>query len=201
MIPGNGCDTGTDTLDDCMWYGWLAEQLRQPPFNMDVASLPTFPDPLYAREPTWKGFVRGTLALDENTLVIGHSSGAACAMRLLEDQAPMAACMIVSGYDSDMGDAIERESGYFSRPFDYNRMRGLCDGVKAPGTAEWVLQLHSHDDHLVDVNCARRVAAGFENVKSGAACPYEYVELQGWGHFQDDEVPPMVDALRRIGGF
>jgi hypothetical protein len=43
--------------------------------------LVNFPDPYYAREIYWKPFVVETLGADEDTILIGHSSGAACAMR------------------------------------------------------------------------------------------------------------------------
>jgi predicted alpha/beta hydrolase family esterase len=193
LIPGNGC--GADSLDDCMWYGWLAEQLRTE-LGIPIVT-PGFPDPLYAHESVWKSFCVDELGLDEHTLVIGHSSGAACALRLMEERR-FAGCVLVSAYDTDFGDAIERESGYFNRPFQYHKMAA---------NVPWIAQFHSKDDHLVDVACARRVASELrracekpndgDNSEQRRPSPtsFTYVELEDLGHFQEDEVPMISDAI------
>lgn len=195
LIPGNGCDD--DTLDDIMWYPWLAEKLRSDGVYIE---LPSFPDPIAAHEDIWKAFAIDQLGLDEDTLLIGHSSGAACALRLMETT-KVFGCMLVAAYDDDLGDELERDSGYFSRPFDYEAMlRNVGPGG--------VIQFHSQSDHLVPVAVARRVSKGFaralkeirtssgssspntadeNDLSSGRAKLYEYVETVTDGHFQMDE--------------
>ena len=101
LIPGNG--SAAEDLSESMWYGWLAEKLRSE-LGVEIRT-PGFPDPLYAREHIWKAFCRQELQLDENTIVVGHSSGAACALRLMEDQR-FAGCILVSAYDTDFGDSV-----------------------------------------------------------------------------------------------
>eukprot|EP00759_Apiculatamorpha_spiralis_P018130 PhF_6_TR24456/c0_g1_i1/m.33816/K07002/K07002; uncharacterized protein len=181
FLPGNGCDED-EPLDDVMWYGWLAERLRQEPFNLQVQT-PGFPDPLYAREHIWKDFAVKQLGLDENTIMIGHSSGAACALRLMEEH-KTAGCVLVSAYNDDLGDDLERGSGYFSRPFDYDAMRR---------NTPWIIQFHSVSDHLVPVRIGRDVA---EKLK-----PSEYVETEKDGHFQRSAYPIMVKAIKKQMGY
>lgn len=196
LIPGNGC-SGVADLSDCMWYGWLTRCVKDalgPQLEPDSLSeegdirTPVFPDPLYAHESIWTDFCRNELGLDEGTLIIGHSSGAACALRLME-KFRFAGCVLVAAYDSDLGDRLERESGYFNRPFNY---KAMAENVP------WVLQFHSRDDHLVPIQCARRVADGLSTAFNGQpvtpgsdasslARRSTYVELDQCGHFQEDE--------------
>uniref|UniRef100_A0A0G4HTU0 Uncharacterized protein n=1 Tax=Chromera velia CCMP2878 TaxID=1169474 RepID=A0A0G4HTU0_9ALVE len=163
IIPGNGCG---DDLSDCMWYPWLAQKFKSEGIECDLRG---FPDPLYARESIWKPFAVETLGLDERTILVGHSSGAACSLRLVEEH-KVAGCVLVSAYHDDLGDEIEAGSGYFNRPFEWEKMRF---------NAGWIIQFHSKDDHLVPVGVAREVASLLK--------PSEYVEQTEDGHFQDDE--------------
>jgi hypothetical protein len=86
IIPGNGC---TFNLERCMWYGWARRHLEQEGIS---TALQTMPDPsspflrpspkiVVASESIWLPFMQDTLRCDENTIVIGHSSGAEAAMR------------------------------------------------------------------------------------------------------------------------
>jgi predicted alpha/beta hydrolase family esterase len=166
IVPGNGCGDSPKALDRCMWYPWLAKKLRE--HGVEVV-LSGFPDSLRARERIWKPFVLEQLGgLGPDCIVIGHSSGAACALRLMEEHS-FHACILVSAYNSDLGDDLERGSGYFSRPFDWERMR-----TNVPR----ILQFHSVSDHLVPIAVGRDVAQMLQ--------PTEYVETEDDGHFQDD---------------
>lgn len=185
IIPGNGCDEGADGLDDCMWYPWMAERLRALGYEIILSG---FPEPVRATESVWKGFVQELLSkcgdgspLGKDTLVVGHSSGAACALRLMEEH-PVGACLLVSAYDSDLGDRLERESGYFSRPFNFEAMQKNTNGK--------IVQFHSKNDHLVPVEVARALNAKLK-------CPY--VEMADDGHFQDDEYEVFFEAMADHG--
>ena len=80
------------------------------------------------KQEIWTKFIEQELKINEKTIIIGHSSGAACAMRVIEKR-KVGGCVLVSGYDSDLGDDVERGSGYFSREFDYGKMRENCPWV------------------------------------------------------------------------
>jgi predicted alpha/beta hydrolase family esterase len=169
LIPGNGC--GKD-LSDCMWYPWMARKLTESGVSIDLRG---FPDHLYAHEDIWKKFVVEKLQLTPATIVIGHSSGAACALRLMEEH-NFAACVLVSAYDTDLGDDLERESGYFTRPFNYALMKS---------NVRKIVQFHSTSDHLVPVAVARRVSNGLRPEA-------EYIETEDDYHFQDCEYEELM---------
>ena len=183
LIPGNGCDS----LDDCMWYPWLRDILVAHGVKMDLRA---FPDPLYAHEEVWKEFAVNTLKLDENTIVVGHSSGAACALRLMEEH-PMKGCVLLAAYDSDLGDELERESGYFSRPFDYAAM---MKNVSGP-----IIQLHSKNDPLVPYAIGQRVSKGLQTASKLAGRPeaYSFVMFESDGHFQRNEMPQLFSLMQK----
>lgn len=65
---------------------------------------------MVARATVWLPFLRDQLGCDEHTIVVGHSSGAAAAMRYAETHA-VAAIVIVAGYVSDLGSDLEHASG------------------------------------------------------------------------------------------
>jgi len=93
-----------------MWYPSVMKQLRSSTVH---TQLKEFPDPLYAKESQWIPFLKGPLGCDENTIVIGHSSGAAAAMRLAETL-KLKGIVLVSAYKSDLGDSLERVSSFYS---------------------------------------------------------------------------------------
>jgi predicted alpha/beta hydrolase family esterase len=119
ILPGNGCSKGT--IRQSNWYGWAEDAIREAGL-FDEVILRDMPDPIKARENIWLPFIKDELHADENTVVIGHSSGAEAAMRLLESQ-PLLGIVLVSACWTDLGDAGERAAGYYARPWDWDAMK------------------------------------------------------------------------------
>jgi len=116
-------------------------------------------------------FVQNTVGVDSNTVVVGHSSGAACAMRLLEtvpERPMLLGCVLVAACHTDLGDESERRSGYFNRPWSWEKMK---DGAKN------IVLFHGEDDPLIPVQEARYIA---DKMKGGN---FEYHEMKGKSHF------------------
>eukprot|EP00698_Gefionella_okellyi_P003006 TRINITY_DN12833_c0_g1_i1.p1 TRINITY_DN12833_c0_g1~~TRINITY_DN12833_c0_g1_i1.p1 ORF type:complete len:190 (+),score=44.42 TRINITY_DN12833_c0_g1_i1:84-653(+) len=170
LAPGNGV---TRNIKRCMWYGWMKQELqaRNIPCVISV-----YPDPITARETIWLPFMRDELHVDSNTIVVGHSSGAAAALRLMETS-KIAGCVLVSAYYTDLGDATERASGYFARPWNWEAMKQ---------NAGFIVQFHSANDHLVPVEQGRQVHEWLGT---------EYFEHRKDGHFQADEFPALIEAI------
>ena len=147
------------------------------------------PDPHVCREKIWVPFVREELipkGAAESTVVVGHSSGAVAAMRLAE-RSKLRGIVLVAGYDSDLGDANERASGYFDRAFDWDAIRANCGFVCAVGGAL---------DDLVDIAIQRRVAVECLGLEAGTP-GREWLELPDEDHFFSPPAKALVDALER----
>jgi predicted alpha/beta hydrolase family esterase len=65
--------------------------------------------------------VQDELKADKRTVVVGHSTGALLAMRLLE-RVEIYGAVLVAAAHTDLGDEDERESGYFDAEWDWESM-------------------------------------------------------------------------------
>ena len=99
-------------------------------------------------------------------MLVGHSSGAAAALRLLETTR-LAGAVLVAACHSDLGDPGERESGYFDRPWDWAAIRRHA--------THFLVQLHGADDPFVPVEEGRAVSRWLQS---------EYHESPTAGHYQ-----------------
>ena len=160
IAPGNGCE---GPIDRCIWYGWLKRELGKQGIPCTTTM---FPDPILAREEYWLPFLAGPLGCDERTVLVGHSSGAAAALRLLETTR-LAGAVLVSACHSDLGDPVERASGYFNRPWDWATIRRHA--------THFLMQFHGADDPFIPVEEGRAVSRWLQ-------C--EYHESPTAGHYQ-----------------
>jgi hypothetical protein len=87
--------------------------------------------------------------------------------------------VLIAAYDDDLGDELERGSGYFSRPFDWARIGANCG---------FVLQFAGVRDGLVPIEVQRRVAASL-----GACCDLR--EMPKRDHFFPPPFPELVTAV------
>ena len=177
LVPGNGMDGDLDDLRSCNYYGWAEREFVRRGFEVRLSPMP---DPLYAKESLWVPFIKDTLGADEGAVLIGHSSGAAAALRVAEKQR-LRGLVLVAAYDSDLGDELERASGYFSRPFDWAAVGRNCG---------FVVQFAGARDGLVPIDVQRRVGAAL-----GDACDYR--ELPRRDHFF---APPFAELLDAVEG-
>ena len=178
LIPGMGCYP----VAQSNWYSWFANEINKRPSVKCV--LRDFPDPNKCRESIWVPFLKEEIGLDEETIIVGHSSGAACAMRLLESsKVPKlrGAVLVASAY-TDLGDENERRSEYFNRPWNWEAMK---TGAKK------IVCFHGEDDHLIPVDEARHIANKLQCES------FEYFEMKGKSHFfyPWDELLDVVDEM------
>lgn len=172
FIPGNGGGGPTDN-----WFPYLKEKLENLKIKV-VAS--EFPDNQLARESYWIPFLKNDLQADEQTVLIGHSSGAIAAMRFAETNRLLGS-VIVGGYHTDLGLATEKQSGYFNRPWKWDAI------IR---NQKWIIQFSSPNDPWIPIAEARYV---HEKLNT------EYHELLDQGHFGGDyqklEFPELLEAL------
>lgn len=170
LIHGNGGCTAAD-----IWLPWLEHALRG--LGIDVINQ-TFPDNVKARAAFWLPHLE-FLDADENTILIGHSSGAVAAMRYAETHRLLGS-VLVGVCHTDLGDGFEAASGYYSSPWNWEQIRK---------NQRWIAIYNSADDPHIPIAEPRFVA-------SQLRC--SYFEYKDRGHFVDQrEFPEIVEFIRR----
>jgi len=147
ICPGNGC---TSNIRRANFYGRAESLLKQAGLFAQVI-LEVMPDPNGAKESVWVPHLL-SLGANENAILIGHSSGAEAAMRLLENNKLFGA-VLVSACHTDLGEPSERAAGYYSRPWDWERIKNNVDPRFG------IIQIHSRDDPFIPTHEAEHVAA------------------------------------------
>jgi len=172
IIPGNG-----NTNPEDNWFPWLKSELEK--FFIPVKNI-KFPDPILAREEFWLPFIK-QLNADENTILVGHSSGAVAAMRFAEKNKILGS-VLVGACHTDLGDENEKKSGYFNHPWNW-------DDIK--NNQQWIVQFASTDDPYIPIQEARFI---HEQLKT------DYHEYVDQGHFGSDknkkDFPEIVIAIK-----
>lgn len=175
IAPGNGgCG---DDIHNSNWYGWLDTKLREKGHESVCVD---WPDPYVCHQSNWIPFARDTLKADTRTVIVGHSTGALLAMRLMEQHKIYGAILVAAAH-TDLGDEGERASGFFDKPWDFEAMKR---------NATFIHQFHSSDDHLIPVREARFVAKALEGNN------HVYQELKGRSHFFEP-FPELLDCVDR----
>lgn len=172
FIPGNGGGTTKDN-----WFPYAKEAFEGQGYKVTDA---VFPDPELAREKYWIPFLKDTIGVNDKSVLIGHSSGAIAAMRLAEET-PMLGSVLVGAYHTDLGMESEKLSGYFDRPFDFEKIKQ---------NQKWISIFASQDDPWIPIEEARFLHAKLN-------C--EYHEYKTQGHFGGDylklEFPELVACV------
>lgn len=175
VAPGNGgCGK---RIKECNWYAWFHDEMLKRGHDSICCN---WPDPYICHQSKWIPFCVKELKCDENTIVVGHSTGALMAMRLAETQ-KVGGLILVSAAHTDLGDEGERASGYFDTPWDWESQKR---------NAGFIHQFHSKDDHLIPVAEARFVAKQLKGPN------HVYDELDGYSHFFRP-FKPLLDAVDR----
>ena len=174
QIHGNGGGSGKEN-----WHPYVHKKLIK--LNLKVLT-PNFPDPILAREKYWLPFLKNELKTDKHTILIGHSSGAIAAMRFAEKN-QLYGTILVATYHTDLGDEQEKESGYFNKPWQWEKI------IK---NQNWIVQFSSTDDPYIPIKEARYIN---KHLKT------EYYEYTKEGHFGFKEkkiqFPKIVNVLKK----
>lgn len=159
FIPGNG---GGSTRDN--WFPSVKKELEAE--GLIVISK-EFPDNDLARASYWIPFLLNELKVDENTILVGHSSGAIAAMRLAEER-PILGSILVGAYHTHLNMDKEKQSGYFDNAWNWESIKN---------NQQWTVLFASQDDPWIPIDQARYI-------HSQLNC--EYHEYKDEGHFGGD---------------
>lgn len=174
IAPGNG---GAKPSDN--WFPYVKRELGKDGLEVIVRE---FPDSMLAREKYWIPFLKDELKADENSILVGHSSGAIAAMRYAEKNRILGS-ILIGTYHTDLGMENEKISGYFDRPWDW-------DAIK--NNQKWIAIFASTNDPWIPIEEPR-----FLNQKLSA----DYFEYTDQGHFGGDyfkeTFPELVSYIRK----
>ena len=180
VIVLHGARGGPDTN----WFPWLHAALAAQGFEV---LRPRFPTPQGQSLDAWLHVYDSAVAplLPAPTILVGHSLGAALALRLVERRAePVAGLFLVAGFTGALGlpdyDAINRS--FFTAPFDWAGIRER----RGRACRCWA----GDDDPYMSLQRSREVAE-----RLGA--PLDVVP--GGGHLNDEAgfhtFPQLLDAI------
>jgi predicted alpha/beta hydrolase family esterase len=170
IIHGNGGGTGSD-----QWIPWLKKQLESRGFEV---LNPTFPDNYDAKRSIWIPYL-DTLKVDDNTIIVGWSSGAIAAMRYAEEHTIKALVLVGACY-TDLGEESEKISGYYDDPWQWNAIKS---------NQKWIAQFGSINDPVIPIEESR-----FVHEKLGT----EYYEFPDKFHFGYPESMPTFPELLEV---
>ena len=168
LIHGNG---GATTNDH--WLPSLKMALKKEGFEVVARD---FPDNEVAHEDIWLPFLKNVIEADENTILIGHSSGAVASMRYAEKYRIYGSVLVGVNY-TDLGDPIEKESGFYNHSWDWDKIKS---------NQNWIIQFDSTDDPYIPISESRYI---HEKLNT------EYYEFNDRGHFLVPRVPEIASAI------
>lgn len=124
---------GTGGHPDAVWYPWLAARLEARGYAVER---PAYPDLNVAPVAAFLPRVLAAHRFDADTVLVGHSGGAALLLALLEHlDAPVAQAVLVAGYWRRPNDA---EEPVLQDAYDWDRIRAhagdlvLVNSVRDP---------------------------------------------------------------------
>lgn len=173
LVHGNGGGTGQD-----QWLPYVKRELE----GLGLVVLaPDMPDSDLARMNIWVPYLKDDLGADENTIIVGHSSGAVAAMRLAEDTKLLGSVLVGTCY-TDLGYESEKVSGYYDAPWQWDKIKE---------NQKWISIFASVDDPYIDISEPRFIHDQLD-------CEYhEYVNEGHFGGDKDKIAFPEVAAVIR----
>lgn len=182
---------GTQGHPDENWFRWLEKGLRGRGIDVWLPQLPHAERPALSQ---WYGFIEKNkpFAIDADTLIVGHSSGATLALFVAQkNPVPVGGLVAVSGFYNDpslVANQWDANEGLFDVDFDW-------EAIEA-STINRPLCVHSDDDPYIQLEHAKDLAT-----KIGA----EFVVLPGQGHFslaqneQYSEFSALLELMTKHG--
>lgn len=155
----------TDGNDQSNWIPWMKQQLEKRGFEVYAPSLP---NAAYPNGEEWTEFIiqNTPFEIDNDTIIIGHSAGAALIPMLLcklPSETKIKKAILVSSFCTDLG--WDKLKDLHNIKIDYNDVKQKCNNF---------IFLHSDNDPYAPLEEAQELAA-----KLGG----KLIVIKGQGHF------------------
>lgn len=175
---------GTDATPESNWFAWLKERLQQDGYQV---WLPLLPDNDRPNAKTYTDFLLSNpdFAFDNETIIIGHSSGAVEVLHLLQnlpENVKIKDAFLVSAFKDDLG--WDMLKGLFGEPFDFAKIKSKADKI---------VFFHSDNDPYCPLEHAEYLAGQVDG---------KLIVRPGQGHFNteisDDykSFPALMEVMR-----
>lgn len=159
------------------WAPWLKAELEKLGFE---TFFETMPDSILARRDYWLPFLKEHVRVGEHDVLIGWSSGAVAAMRYAEDN-KIAGSVLVSPCYTDLGDEMERQSGYYDSPWRWSKIKANQPKIAL---------IWGDDDPYIPQDEFSFIAGQLEPTQ---------IKIAGGKHFiEQDQFPELLQYLKRV---
>lgn len=156
------------------WAPWLKDQLEKKGFPTEFG---TFPDSILARSEYWLPFLHDFLKAGKNDVLVGWSSGAVAAMRYAEQYKIRGSALVSPSY-TDLGDAMEKKSGYFNKTWNWKKIKA---------NQKKIALVHADNDPYIPAEQFEFIARQLK--------PYELIVPGGKHFIEFNEFPQILDYL------
>ena len=114
---------GTDGNSESNWFPWLKHQLEDASWEVWVPDLPNAHEPNIKRYNEYI-FANSDWVFDNDTVIVGHSSGAVAALGLLKklpDEVKIDRVILIGSFNDNLG--WSNLDGLFEIPFDFETIK------------------------------------------------------------------------------
>jgi predicted alpha/beta hydrolase family esterase len=158
------------------WAGWLKTELEKLGFE---TFFETMPDSIIARAEYWLPFLKEHVQVGEHDVIIGWSSGAVAAMRYAENT-KIQGSILVSPCYTDTGDDLEKQSGYYDKPWQWNNIKANQQKI----TLIW-----GDDDPYISQSEFTYIADQLQ--------PTQIKVVEGKHFIEQDQFPELLDYIKQ----
>jgi len=141
---------GTHGSPEGNWFGWLQDELMMEGWQVAV---PKFPTPEDQSLKNWTSALEAQISdLNDIDLVVGHSSGATFALRLIEAEIikPEQLILVSAVIDTIDNDEYDRlNESFIEQEFDWARIKQNCGDI---------ILIHGDNDPYVPLNQPEMIA-------------------------------------------
>lgn len=158
------------------WAPWLKVELEKLGFD---TFFETMPDSILARSEYWLPFLKDHVKVGKNDVIVGWSSGAIAAMRYAEENRIKGSILIAPSY-TDLGDELEKQSGYFDTPWKWDNIRANQDKIAL---------FYGDDDPYID-------QMEFVHIAKELRCA-EHIVPNGKHFIDQNNFPELLDYIKK----
>lgn len=177
LLPGNGGSNEKKYVENYNWFPYLRKNLET--LGLEVISK-NMPDSKLARAKYWIPFVIDEFKADNDSIIIGHSTGAVAIMRILEITKILGAILVAAHY-TDLGYKEDKKSGYFEKSWNWQKMKN---------NAGWIVQFASTNDSFIPMEHSRYIHTKLDT-------EYSEMEAEHFGYPKPKlEFPEIVKIVK-----